>query len=209
MGEDEHAAVAVGGELEAVALDVPGPRDQPRRLQRRDAPGSSAGLELLAGGRRPRHVGDEPAGELVRRGDGAPHALDRMAEAALEAQGGAAVDGVLGCGHRGVLLQVLFEGVEALRPVAAVGLEPAGDLGQRLGAQPVPAALAVRADLDEPGLAQHLEVLGDAGLAEVEARDEVAGGPLAVAQQVEDLASGRFGERRVGGHRRSYYQLAI
>ena len=108
-----------------------------------------------------------------------------------------------------VLLQVVFEGVEAVGPVAAVRLEPARDLGERLGAEAVPAALAVRAHLDEPGLAQHLEVLGDAGLAEVDPRDEVADGPLAVAQQVEDLAAGRLRECRVGRHELSYYQLAI
>ena len=55
-------------------------------------------------------------------------------------------------------------------------------------------------DLDEPGLAQHLEVLGDAGLAEVETLHEVVHRPLAVAQEIEDLAAGRLGDGGVGGH---------
>ena len=137
-------------------------------------PAVAAGLELLAR-RSGVHgtSGDEPAGELVRLGDRAPDALDRVAEAALEAQGGAAVDGHLRAGHQGFSSRCCSRASRRCVPVAAVRLEPAGDLGQRLGAQPVPAALAVGPDRDEPGLAQHLEVLGDAGLAEVQVRDEV------------------------------------
>src|ERR1700704_1505822 len=82
----------------------------------------------------------------------------------------------------------------------AVRLEPVCDLCQGLGAQPIPAALPVRADLDEAGFPQHLEVLGDSRLAEADARDELGDRPLTVAQEVEDLATGWFRERRVGRH---------
>src|SRR5688572_24805324 len=102
-----------------------------------------------------------------------------------------------------------FECVEAVRPERAVGLKPRVDLGQRLRAQRVQALLALAADVDEPGLAQHLQVLGDAGLAERQALDDVADGALADAQQVEDLATVGFGERGVGGHPRSYYPMEI
>ena len=44
-------------------------------------------------------------------------------------------------------------------------------------------------------------MLGHAGLAELELRDEFADGALAAAQQVEDLAAVWLGERGVGGHR--------
>jgi hypothetical protein len=54
---------------------------------------------------------------------------------------------------------VSFEGVQTTDPVPAVGLEPVCDLGQRLGAQSVAAPLAVRANVDQTGLTQHLEVL--------------------------------------------------
>lgn len=79
---------------------------------------------------------------------------------------------------------MLFEGVETGRPVPAVRLEPRGDLCQRLGAQPVPALLAVRANVDQARFSQHLEVLGDSRLAEAEARHELVDRPLPVAQEV-------------------------
>jgi hypothetical protein len=76
----------------------------------------------------------------------------------------------------------------------AVRLEPLDDLCQRLGTEPVPASLAIRANLDEIGLSQHLQVLGDSRLAEADVRHELVDRPLAVAQEVEDLPARRFGE---------------
>jgi hypothetical protein len=66
--------------------------------------------------------------------------------------------------------------------------------------QSVPASLAVRANPDQTGFSQNLEVLGDARLAELEAGHELVDRPLPVAQEVEDLAARRFCERRVGSH---------
>jgi len=79
-----------------------------------------------------------------------------------------------------------FERVEAVAAERAVGLEPGIDLRERLRLRRVQPTPTVHADRHEPGLAQHPEVLGDAGLAELEVADKVADGSLALAQQVED-----------------------
>jgi hypothetical protein len=52
--------------------------------------------------------------------------------------------------------------------VALAGRGPALRLSQRLGAQAVDPARALGPDGDEAGLAQHLQVLGDRGLADPE-----------------------------------------
>ena len=83
-------------------------------------------------------------------------------------------------------VEMTLEVVEPVRPVAAVRREPAVDLGQRRGVEPVPAPLRVDPHPHEPGLAQHPQVLGDARLAQPQVADELVHRPLALAQQVED-----------------------
>jgi helix-turn-helix protein len=95
---------------------------------------------------------------------------------------------------------VSFEGVEAPRPERAVGLQPPVDLGEGFWAQRIQTLLAIRAHHDEPGLAQHLEVLGHAGLAEPKALHQLSGGPLASTQQVENLSAVRLGQGGVGAY---------
>lgn len=95
-----------------------------------------------------------------------------------------------------------LEGVEALAPERPVGLQPPVDLGQGLGLQGIEASLGVDADPDEPGVPQHPQVLGHARLAEPEPGHQLVHRPLALAQQVEDVAAVRLGEHLEGGHRR-------
>lgn len=90
------------------------------------------------------------------------------------------------------------QSVEPVRPVAAVGLEPRVHLGERLRTRAVPALPAAGMDVYKPDLAEHLEVLRAAGLAERQTRDQVAERALTDAQQVEDLAALLFGQRCVG-----------
>jgi Glutaminase len=71
--------------------------------------------------------------------------------------------------------------------VLAVRREPGVHLGERLRPQAVPAPLAVGPDLDQSRLPQHPQMLRDTGLAQLHARDEVRDGPLAPAQEIEDL----------------------
>ena len=60
-------------------------------------------------------------------------------------------------------------------------LEPGVELAQRLGAQGVQAPLAVAADLDEAGVAQHPKVLGRLRLAQLERIGQFADELLAAA----------------------------
>jgi hypothetical protein len=96
------------------------------------------------------------------------------------------------------LFQVSLEGVEALAPERPIGLQPPVDLGQGLRAQGVEAPLGIDPDSDEPGVPQHPQVLGHAGLAEAEPGHQLVHRPLAVPQQVEDVTAMRLGEDREG-----------
>jgi hypothetical protein len=89
---------------------------------------------------------------------------------------------------------VLFEAGEPPLPELSVGGDPGIDLPERIRAESIHAPLAVDADVDEPGVAQHSKVLGHERLAHREPIDELAHGPFAVAQQVEDAAAVGFGE---------------
>ncbi len=102
MCEDEHARVAGVLQLEGVALLTPGPGEQARLVERDDLAALPFALERLAERGRPRHRRDEPARELRRFGDRAPDTLDRVGQAALEAQRRAAVDGLQGAVHQGL-----------------------------------------------------------------------------------------------------------
>jgi len=73
---------------------------------------------------------------------------------------------------------------------------------QAVGAQPVDAALRVGLDVDQPGVPQHPQVLGDRRLADAERVHERADRPLADEQQVEDPPALRLGEDgEWAGHR--------
>src|SRR4051794_16781079 len=91
-------------------------------------------------------------------------------------------------------VEVTPECVEAAGPQTAVGGEPQVELEQGFGVEGVEPALAVGADLDQPRLAQHAQVLRDAGLADADGVDELAHGSLPVEQQLEDPLPMRFGD---------------
>ena len=81
---------------------------------------------------------------------------------------------------------MLFEAIQVGAPQASIGGQPVVELCERLGADAVQAALRIRAGLDEAGVLENPEVLGDGGLAEPEAINELANGPLALAEQIQD-----------------------
>src|SRR4051812_49891561 len=73
-------------------------------------------------------------------------------------------------------------------------MQPLLDRAERFGLQPVDASLAVDRRLDQPGIAQHLQVLRHRRLTEPELVDQLPHGVLGVEEQVEDLAAVRLGE---------------
>src|SRR5215210_499468 len=91
-----------------------------------------------------------------------------------------------------------FERVETASPELPVGREPRIQLGERLGAKAVHAPLPVRPHPHEPGLAEHPQVLRHARLAEPDSLDELADGPLALTQELQDAAPSRLGENGKG-----------
>ena len=152
-----------------------------------------------------------PVGQPLGGGDGVPHVADVVGEVALEADdaaiGGAFEHAVVAGGEvvghwdrsfgeigSGGALEVALEGVEPPGQLGAVGLEPLVELPQRLGAQAVEAALGVAADLDEAGVAEHLEVAGHAGLVHADGVDELGHRPLAAPHRVEDPTASRLGD---------------
>src|SRR5438309_8660109 len=82
-----------------------------------------------------------------------------------------------------------FKVIESVAPGSSVRLQPGIDGFQRLGADAVEPTLRVGADVDQPSLAQDAQMLGDGRLAEVQLANQVANGPLAEAQQIENAAS--------------------
>ena len=99
-------------------------------------------------------------------------------------------------------LHFLEQGVEALEArleQRAVVLQPAGGVGQRLGLEPAGAALGVAAARDQAGALQHLEMLGDRGLAHRERLGELVHRGLAQRQPGEDRPARRVGKSGEGG----------
>ena len=94
-----------------------------------------------------------------------------------------------------------FERIEPSGQVRAVRLEPRVELCQRLGAEPVHATLGVAPDVDEAGVAEHLEMSGDTGLVHPDLFDEVADRALGVADRVEDPSPGGVGDHVEDGER--------
>ena len=99
----------------------------------------------------------------------------------------------------GGALEVAFEGVQAPGQLGAVGLQPLVELTQRLDAQAVEAALGIAADLDQAGVAQHLEVPGHPGLVHADGVDELGHRTLTAPHRVEDPSAGRVGDHLEDG----------
>jgi hypothetical protein len=85
-----------------------------------------------------------------------------------------------------MVVHVLFEIVEASGPEPAVSFEPHLDDVEPLGIDAVDPALCFGSHMDEPRVAQNLEVLRDRGLAQLKAIDEFANGSLAPSEFFDD-----------------------
>ncbi len=103
---------------------------------------------------------------------------------------------------------MVLEFVEAVPPHLAVRLEPSVELDQRLHPDPVETALALRSDGDQAGVAKHPEMLRYRRLADRQALDQSANGPLPGPQLVEDQSPAGLGndlDGRLSGHEEKYY----
>src|SRR5262249_20370858 len=101
VGEDEQTAITLGGELEAKQFVAPDPGEQPRRRQLGYLASLATSFEDLAQFGPPMDWSDEPARELGRRADSSTDPIDRVVEAAFDAQGGTTVDGFQAGIHHG------------------------------------------------------------------------------------------------------------
>ena len=93
--------------------------------------------------------------------------------------------------------QLVEKSVKALEvgfPETPVPFEPDFKLLEGRGAQGIDAALRVDADIDKPGITEDAKMLGDLGLAEMEAMDHEADGARTAAQEFDDVEAVRLGE---------------
>ena len=97
------------------------------------------------------------------------------------------------------LLEEIVEAEEGLFPELAIALEPLRRLGQRLGFEAARAALRVGGVGDEAGALEHLEMLGDGGLAHGERLRELGHRRVAGREAGEDGAARGIGEGGEGG----------
>src|SRR5690242_18485549 len=98
--------------------------------------------------------------------------------------------------------QVLLQRIDVPRPEAPEGNEPSVELHQRLGPQPIEALLRFDTRFDEPGLAQHPQVLGDRGLRQSQLLLDLAHRALGGEEQAQDgpaIGLRDDGERRFHG----------
>src|SRR5215212_1925153 len=97
-----------------------------------------------------------------------------------------------------LLIQMGLQGIQPLRPEAAVGREPGIDFSQPRWLQPVAAMLFVDPRGHQVRLPQHAQMLGDCGLTQREALDQLADAALTLAQLVQDAAAVWFSQNGEG-----------
>jgi hypothetical protein len=86
----------------------------------------------------------------------------------------------------------VFEAIESLLDDASISLQPRVELFERLRSQAIDPLLRDRTHLDEPGVAQHAEVLRDLRLSEAELRDDLPDRAGLSTKQLDDLKAVRL-----------------
>jgi hypothetical protein len=76
----------------------------------------------------------------------------------------------------------------------SIWLEPRVELHQRFRTEPVEPPLSIPANLDQPSVAQHLEVTRHARLMHPDRLDQLADGPLTLTDDIKDSPPGRFSD---------------
>src|ERR1035438_4817099 len=93
-------------------------------------------------------------------------------------------------------LQIIVEAIEPLLPEPAVFAEPVVNRLEPRRLKPAGPPLRIARARDQPGMLEHLEMLGDGGPAHLERLGEVAHRGLAQREPGEDRAPRRGGRRR-------------
>ena len=89
---------------------------------------------------------------------------------------------------------MLFEQVETRCPELPVGRQPRVEVLKRRRPQPIDAPLRVRADFDEPRVAEDAQVLGDRRLADGQVVDKLANRQIRASEQIQNAAPVGLGE---------------
>jgi hypothetical protein len=92
------------------------------------------------------------------------------------------------------LVQLRFQAIESCAPDATVGLQPRVKLVEWLRAQLVDALLGNWMHLDEPGIAEHAEVLGHLRLTEPKPLGDFSHRTGPITQELDNVQSVRFGQ---------------
>jgi hypothetical protein len=99
-----------------------------------------------------------------------------------------------------LLVEVAREGVEMMCPQAAVRLEPAVERLERTALEAIHPMLGGDSARHEAGRPQHLQVLGDGGLADCQSVHELADGALRTTELVQDAPPRRLRDDRERVH---------
>src|SRR5438093_6276560 len=102
------------------------------------------------------------------------------------------------------LAKDVVEAIESFPDDASIALQPRVELLERLRSKAVDPLLGDRTHLDEPGVAQHAEVLRDLGLPEAELRDDLPHCAGLSTKQLDDQKAVRFGQGAQRGLHDSY-----
>src|SRR5256884_8226831 len=101
----------------------------------------------------------------------------------------------------------VFEAIESLPDDASIALQPRVELLERLRSKAIDPLLRDRTHLDEPGVAQHAEVLRDLGLSEAELHGDLPHRAGLSMKQLDDLKAVRFRQGAQRGLHGSYIPL--
>lgn len=107
---------------------------------------------------------------------------------------------------------MFLESIEMGCPELAIGRQPVVKIRQGLGSNSVQAALGIGPDVNEARFLKDAEMFGDRWLAETEALDELADGPLVFAEELEDGQPARLTKNLEQGrlsHKPKYSPRAI
>jgi len=89
---------------------------------------------------------------------------------------------------------VTLERIESASPLRSIWLQPRVEFHQRFRPQPIDPPLCITTHLDQPGIAQHLEMARHPRLMHADLADQIAHRALVFSHGIEDPPPCRFGD---------------